>query len=185
MLHVKCGESRSTLELLNSLFCLLHLWYLDPSMFYAAISYYYELSNELVEKNYSQTTHHSTKFRNGTTRTTLFAMLALLQLSFEVLASSKPMVPEFPECDSTQHTFKWCTSATLLGISIIQSWLFFFFSQTISHYLQEKVILLLVSGSNEKKEMQYSDVRTWTKDNEIRIQAEDNNARVSFSRPFT
>lgn len=132
-------------------------------MFYAAISYYYELSNELVEKNYSQTTHHSTKFRNWTTRTTLFAMLALLQLSFEVLASSKPMVllslsfqsviPPSTPSNSAHQQLCWELASYKVD--------YFSFSPKQSLIIfRKKVILLLVSGSNEKKEMQYSDVRT-------------------------
>lgn len=40
-------------------------------------------------KKFSQTRHHSTNFRNGTAKTMMFAMLALLQLAFKVLASSE------------------------------------------------------------------------------------------------
>lgn len=119
----------------------------------------------------------------------LFAMLALLQLSSEVLASSEPtvllslsyqsVIPPSTPPNAAHQQLCWELASYKVG------YLFFFFSQTISHYLQGKVTLLLVSGSYEKKEEQHSDVCTWTKDNETRTQAEDNNAPVSFSKPFT
>ncbi|CAN0034397.1 unnamed protein product, partial [Bubo scandiacus] len=47
---------------------------------------------------------------------------------------------------------------------------------TMLHYLQEKIVLLLALGSNEKTDMQYFDVCTGTKDDKTRTQAKGNNA---------
>lgn len=153
----------------------------------------------LQRKNqYFQTRHRSTNFRSGTTRTMMswcFAMLALLQLAFWVLALSEPMVvlalsyliviPPSTFSYGVRQQICWELASHKIDIGWFIFFLFSSFfplvSQEVLHYLQGKIVLELVPGSNEKKEF---DVCAVAQDKKNRTMAKGNNAPVSVSKPF-